>query len=380
MPQPSNFIGGASVATGANVVTIQATDAAGNVASASYNVAVGSTAKSFNVDSAGNLLTDGTRTFEWDARNQLVAVTMASNRTEFTYDGAQRRVRTVEKSAGVVVSDVQALWCGGALCEERNLSTGVALRRFFAFGETIGSESRLFVTDHLRSVIAVTDIQGAVTGRFEYSPWGTRTVGGGSSLTDRGFSGHKSHSASGIAMTRYRAYDPSLARWASEDPAGSVDGPNEYAFVRSNPISLVDRDGLQASGIQTEAPVEYVEELPAGCIAPKRSCGCTASNPHASYSCACTGGGYQLTLWSWYEVKIYVRTTAYTPNWMIRLHEKGHHNDNVAALKDFLKKSGGTYPSLAACEAAGAKMIEDLVFQMKFRAKRRDTGWGLLCH
>src|SRR5205814_10322105 len=39
------------------------------------------------IDANGNLTSDGTRTFEWDARNQLVAVTVGTHRTEFDYNG-----------------------------------------------------------------------------------------------------------------------------------------------------------------------------------------------------------------------------------------------------------------------------------------------------
>jgi RHS repeat-associated protein len=54
-------------------------------------------------DLNGNITSDGgTRTFEWDAANRLVAINYAStgDRTEITYDGLGRRVRIVEKSAG----------------------------------------------------------------------------------------------------------------------------------------------------------------------------------------------------------------------------------------------------------------------------------------
>ncbi len=57
------------------------------------------------IDANGNLTSDGSRTFEWDARNQLLAVNVGSHRSEFTYDGDRRRVRVVEKESSVVQSD-----------------------------------------------------------------------------------------------------------------------------------------------------------------------------------------------------------------------------------------------------------------------------------
>lgn len=39
-------------------------------------------------------------------------------------------------------------------------------------------------------------------------------------------------------------YLPPTGRWLSEDPAGYVDGPNQYLYVRNNPINRVDPSGL----------------------------------------------------------------------------------------------------------------------------------------
>ena len=43
------------------------------------------------IDANGNLTADGARSFEWDARNQLLAVDVGTHRSEFTYDGDRRR-------------------------------------------------------------------------------------------------------------------------------------------------------------------------------------------------------------------------------------------------------------------------------------------------
>ena len=47
---------------------------------------------SYTYDLNGNLLSESTRTFEYDAENQLVAVSVANSwRSEFVYDGLMRR-------------------------------------------------------------------------------------------------------------------------------------------------------------------------------------------------------------------------------------------------------------------------------------------------
>jgi RHS repeat-associated protein len=57
----------------------------------------------YTYDNNGNLTGDPSRTYEWDAANRLVAInyTAIGGRTEFTYDGLGRRVKTVEKNPGM---------------------------------------------------------------------------------------------------------------------------------------------------------------------------------------------------------------------------------------------------------------------------------------
>jgi hypothetical protein len=45
-------------------------------------------------------------------------------------------------------------------------------------------------------------------------------------------------------------YDPNLGRWLNRDFIGErgADGPNLYVFVRSNPVTRIDRDGKESWG------------------------------------------------------------------------------------------------------------------------------------
>ena len=197
------------------------------------------------IDANGNLTADGTRTFEWDARNQLVAVTVGTHRSELTYDGLQRRVRIVEKENGVTQSDTNVVWCEKQICEERAADGVTVTRRAFAQGEQIAGTARFFATDHLGSVTEVTDATVTLLARYAFDPWGRRTVTGADATTV-GFTGHQSIGTTSLSLSLYRAYDPDLGRWISEDPLKFADGPNTLAYVQNNPTGAADPLGLSA--------------------------------------------------------------------------------------------------------------------------------------
>ena len=93
------FEAGVPVVVGTNPVAITATDPSGNTATATYEVDVAEAAKKFTYDANGNLTSDGARTFEWDARNQLVAARQRSRLA-----GSQTTVTTLPARFTVAAS------------------------------------------------------------------------------------------------------------------------------------------------------------------------------------------------------------------------------------------------------------------------------------
>jgi RHS repeat-associated protein len=243
----NQFAGPATLESGSNIVTIRAVDPSGNSAVANYQVNASGAGRTFTYDANGNLTSDGARAFEWDALNQLVAVNAGTHRSEFTYDGLQRRVRVVEKESGVTQSDSRIIWCKDEICEERAADGITVTKRLLIKGEQLAGVARLFVTDHLGSVTEVTDGSGTLVARYDFDLWGRRTTLVGTAETTVGFTGHEVHSSGGILLSQYRAYDPELGRWLSADPLRDVDGPNRYAYVNNRPLNMQDRLGLQAT-------------------------------------------------------------------------------------------------------------------------------------
>lgn len=200
----------------------------------------------FTYDLNGSLTGDGTRTFQWDGANRMVAINIGTHRSEFSYDGIGRRTRIVEKDNSVVTSDKRYVWCGGEICEERDASGSTVLKRFFDQGVQEGASNFFYTRDHLGSIREKTDSAGAVIALYTYGPWGEQTALAGS-VQDSvfGYAGYFVHQPSGLNLTWYRAYDPNLARWISRDPIEEDGGVNLYAFVANSPVNLTDPDGLR---------------------------------------------------------------------------------------------------------------------------------------
>ena len=240
----NKFAGTALLASGTNTVEVQATDYSGNTRTNTYQVNVSGASKSFIFDPNGNETSDGTRTFEWDAENRLTAINNGTHRSEFTYDGLSRRVRIVEKDNNVVTNDTRFLWCSEELCEERDSAGSTTTKRFFPQGEQQGTDSFFYTRDHLGSIRALADTTATLRARYDYDPYGRSTKLTGDKDATFTVTGYYAHAPSGLLLTHYRAYDPSLARWISSDPIGLFGGINSYAYVSNNPISEVDPLGL----------------------------------------------------------------------------------------------------------------------------------------
>jgi RHS repeat-associated protein len=238
----NEFEGNVPIASGTNTFSVVATDTNSNVVNKTYEVSNTGSGKTFTYDANGNLTADGTRTFEWDAENRLLAVVIGTARSEFAYDGLDRRVRIVEKESSTTMRDARFIWIGTTIVEER-LSTG-EINRFFHDGEEHDGVARYLTRDHLGSIREVLDSSATVITRNEYDPYGraTRTVG---TVDSRfAFTGHFQHVESGLALPLYRAFDPALARWISADPIGLEGGLNLYSYVVNEPLSMMDPLGL----------------------------------------------------------------------------------------------------------------------------------------
>jgi YD repeat-containing protein len=99
------FSASPSLASGANTVSIVATDPNGNATTKQYQLTLSGTPRTFNYDANGNMISDGVRTYEWNARNQLHSMSSSGGQYGFTYDAKGRRQSYTGYSFRVVRED-----------------------------------------------------------------------------------------------------------------------------------------------------------------------------------------------------------------------------------------------------------------------------------
>ena len=135
------------------------------------------------------------------------------------------------------------LWCGNKICEERDNTGANVIARFFAEGEQRleGDVGNYYYTrDHLGSIREVIDSGGSLRAQYDYDAWGNSVVLDGAMNVDFGYTGHYFHAPSGLNLTLYRAYSPTMGRWLNRDPIGEDGGLNLYGYVLNTPVNAFD--------------------------------------------------------------------------------------------------------------------------------------------
>ncbi len=212
-----------------------------------------------NGDANGDLTSDGTYTYTWDARNHLTGIAKGRSAVaSFVYDAFGRRMsKTINGTTTQFVYDglnpVQEL--NGAIppVATANMLTGLDIDEYFQRSSSSGTLS--YLTDMLGSTVALADSSGALDTTYTYDPFGNVTVNGADTNPYQ-FTGRE-NDATGLYYYRARYYSPTLQRLISQDPASFAGGsPNLYAYVWENPISWADPDGLWGTGLIGTASAE----------------------------------------------------------------------------------------------------------------------------
>jgi len=232
------------------------------ISGASYDAAnqqIAFNGQTLTFDLNGNLTSDGTTTYTWNARNQLVGLARAGLAASFVYDAtARRRSKTLNSLTTSYLYDrlnpVKEIHPAGTTDLLPALDIDHHLLRTDAFG------SVAHVSDVLGSTMALTDSTGSVTTSYTYEPFGATTPSG---LTNSNAFQYAGRDNDGIGLYYYRAryYRADLQRFIREDPIGFSGGDvNLYAFVNNSPTMHTDPTGL-AVGACSQFPAMVQQAL-----------------------------------------------------------------------------------------------------------------------
>jgi YD repeat-containing protein len=180
-------------------------------------------------DANGNLISDGTNTYNWDARNHLVAISGAST-ASFVYDGLDRRA---SKSLGSTTT--QFLYDGLNPVQELNASdqpvanllTGLRADEIFTRTDTA---TATFLTDALGSTIGLVGSGGTIATSYVYQPFGATTTSGSTNSNTYQFTGRSSMTLEVNESLKPDCSIPlSSCRWVSVFRSSSKSA-NQYCF------------------------------------------------------------------------------------------------------------------------------------------------------
>ena len=243
-------------------------------------VTLGTDTHTYTHDAAGHITQENTeRHYEWDVAGHLRAFRVqtpaspASMYGAYAYDAAGQRTLKVSITGSPPVSTV---YIDGLFehhrrhtqtPEENNTlhvmddTARVATRRVGPdIFQTTKPAVLYHLADHLGSANVTLDDQGTLLEREEYRPHGESAFGSYAKKRYR-FTGKERDEESGLNYHGARYYAPWLCRWTAPDPAGMVDGPNLYAYVRGNPVRWLDPSGLEGEEADTFDAANHVDNL-----------------------------------------------------------------------------------------------------------------------
>ncbi|MCB9230590.1 MAG: hypothetical protein H6581_02960 [Bacteroidia bacterium] len=138
------------------------------------------------------------------------------------------------------------------------------------------------------SVSLQLDAAASILSYEEYFPYGGTSFfltqkGVEANLKEYRYLGKEKDALTGLYYYGARYYATWTCRWMNPDPAGTVDGPNLYAYVQGNPVSWKDRDGqakrkngspkyvTKSNGTSGGSPRVMPTNFKAGVVKPRKS-------------------------------------------------------------------------------------------------------------
>jgi RHS repeat-associated protein len=231
---------------------------------------------SYAYDPKGNLTSDGTFAYSYDAENRLLTAAKSGLSASYSYDPLGRR--TMKAAAGAAqptwgsfnwgavnwtaASTVTTYFLDSGSDEIAEYNGSGSLTTRYVPGPAIdkpiamvtsGGTKTFFHTNKQGSTIATSDTGGALAeGPYTYDPYGN-CFSNGTACSSIGepyrFTGQRLDSETGCYYYRARIYCPSIGRFLQTDPVGYKADLNLYAYAGNDPTDKDDTLGLESAEI-----------------------------------------------------------------------------------------------------------------------------------
>jgi RHS repeat-associated protein len=208
----------------------------------------------YTYDANGNIATktdsSGTTNYTWDFENRLASVALpgSGGSVYFKYDPLGRRIyKSSSLGTSVFAYDLDNL------IEETNASGGVVARYSQGLNvdeplaELRSGATSYYQADGLGTLTSLSNASGALANTYTYDSFGNVVVSSGSIVNSFRYTGRESDSETGLYYYRARYYDPSIGRFASEDPMRFNGSVNFYESFSNEPTNYTDPLGLKTT-------------------------------------------------------------------------------------------------------------------------------------
>jgi RHS repeat-associated protein len=247
-------VSGTGIPVGSTVATM--------VSSTSITISMAATANGTGVSIS---FTNGVGS-SYDYENRLIGLTYnvggaAAGAYSYAYDYRTRRVSRTEP--GPVTTYI--VFDGGTSIEEYTSSPSsptVEYVRGFNYGGGVGGLEYSIRSgtpsfnffDSRGDVVAKTNSGGATTWETAYEAFGNQTASSGTTPADRQRASTKEQDPTGLLNEGFRYRDPSTGTFLTRDPLGFLAGLNNYTYVRQNPWTSFDPEGLDGTQPNPQTP------------------------------------------------------------------------------------------------------------------------------